>query len=271
MQWPDGLEDFMKLGSQNGSALVLTLLFIMLLTTMSTAMYLYSTKQSLFADSEYTTVAATYIADAGIEHGKALLARKDILLNTYGQNPADNRVERDDYPVILPMSHELGQIETNALGERITDGKQGVGSYSLRIDAAFSEIIDFNVELLRTTGFDTLKFGDMTKINRLLPGKQLKLQIRQGIEVVNAYEFSYLNPRIMLGQDSGIPRYELDLSNIINPFIGDPITLELNRSDIEDDRFELNPSNIRDAFGNKLVLFPNDVNAGTLTGNRQLF
>lgn len=250
----------MKFGSESGSALVLTLLFIMLLTTMSTAMYLYSTKQSLYADSEYTTVAASYVADAGLEHGKALLARQDPMLNTYGQNPGDNVLDRDDYPVILPMSAELGEFETNSMGERITDGKQGVGNYSLRIDAAFAEIVDFDIQLQRTTGFapSDLSFGLPARLNRLLPGKILQMQIRQGIEVVNAYKLSYLSDDVFFGQTSGTLNYQLDMTNIINPFLGEPITLEINRTRILADTFTDTPRNIRDAWGNSLVLFPND-------------
>ncbi|MBN1878749.1 hypothetical protein JW823_01435 [bacterium] len=264
----------MKLRSETGSALVLTLLFIMLLTTMSTAMYLYATKQSLFADSEYTTVAASYVADAGLEHGKALLARRDMMLNTYGQNPSDNKVGRDDFPVMLPMSKDIGQYETNSLGERITNGKQGVGNYSLRIDAAFAEIVDFDFDLVRTPGFDPsdptqFVLGVPARLNRLLPGKTLQVQIRQGIEVVNAYSLSYLDDASIFAQNPGTLRYQLGLTNIINPFLGEPVTLEINRTPIEPNCL-INDINVRDAWGNSLVIYPNLHGTGVYANHNTL-
>ncbi|MGB3975976.1 MAG: hypothetical protein WBM02_10915 [bacterium] len=250
----------MNLRSEIGSALVLTLLFIMLLTTMSTAMYLYSTKQSIFADTNYTAVASAYVADAGIEHGKALLATRDKMLNQYGQNPSDNKVGRDDFPVILPMSLPFGQYATGPGGERLTDGKQGVGTYSIRIDGAFSEVLDFDLELVRDVGFPQtrLKYGDWNRRNRLLPGKTLQVQVRQGIEVVNSLKYHYLSDEIILGQESGTVKYNPFLSNIINPFIGNDILLELNRTKIKADSYDDTLSEVRDAWGNSLVLFPND-------------
>jgi hypothetical protein len=262
----------MNVRSENGSALVLTLLFIMLLTTMSTAMYLYATKQSIFADAQYTTVASSYVADAGVEHGKALLATRDILLNTYGQNPSDNKVDRDDFPVILPMSPPFGQFSMEADGERITDGKQGVGTYSIRIDGAFSEIVDFDVELQRDAGFQAtaLKYGDPSRCNRLLPGKTLQVQVRQGIEVVNAYKYHYLDDNIILGQDPGTLRYNPMLANIINPFIGDDVTFEINRTNIKAEEYKDTPRETRDAWGNSLLLFPNDLAASDKRNEERL-
>ena len=250
----------MNVRSENGSALVLTLLFIMLLTTMSTAMYLYATKQSLFADANYTTVASAYVADAGIEHGKALLATRDKVLNDYGNNPGDNKVDRDDFPVTLPMSLPFGQYATGASGERITDGKQGVGTYTIRIDGAFSEILDFDLEFARDVGFpeSSLKYGDWNKRNRLLPGKTLQVQVRQGIEVVNSLKYHYLDDDIILGQEPGTLKYNPILSNIINPFLGSDILLELNRTNIKAEVYEDTLLEVRDAWGNSLVLFPNN-------------
>ncbi|MBN1295622.1 hypothetical protein JXA80_02500 [bacterium] len=242
--------------SERGSALVLTLLFIMLLTTMSTALYLYASKQSMFADSTYTQVAATYVANAGVERAKGLLIGQDPLLNTYGQNPGDGVVDRDDFPVILPISEDIGRYDQNSMGERITDNKQGVGNYSLRIDAAFSEVVDFDLDIDRTVGFDPaqLIYGNPTRVNRLLPGKNLKILVRQGIEVVNAFEFNSKDPRVYVDQMSGTTEYyPVNLANIINPFMGKDVTIELNRTDI-------NPSvdyNHCDAWGNQLALYPN--------------
>jgi len=249
--------------SERGSALVLTLLFIMLLTTMSTAMYLYATRQSMFADSKYTQIAATYVADAGIERGKGLLIQQDMMLNTFGQNPGDGIISRDDYPVILPISENIGRYDTTGTGERITDNKQGVGTYSLRIDAAFSEIVDFDVSLERDVGFNpaALTYGAGSSINRILPGKIVKLLVRQGIEVVDKYEISYLDEGIQINQLSGSTSYNpIDIANIINPFLGDDITIELNRTDIN--TLGTSDFNSKDAWGNRLVLFPNNHGPG---------
>lgn len=248
--------------SERGSALVLTLLFIMLLTTMSTALYLYASKQSMFADSNYTQVAATYVANAGIERGKALLIDQDPLLNTHGKHPTDGVVSRDDFPVILPISQDVGRYDQSAGGDRITDNKQGVGKYSLRIDGAFSEVVDFDLNLQRTVGFDftnpaTLVFGNssINRVDRLLPGKNLKIQVRQGIEVVNAFEYKATDPDVILDQLSGATEYNpINIANIINPFMGQDITIELNRTPIAPG---LDHDHC-DAWGNRLMLFPHD-------------
>lgn len=244
--------------SEKGSALVLTLLFITLLTTMSTAMYLYASKQSMFADSNYTNIAAGYVADAGLEMGKGLLIDQDSRLNTYGQNPGDGVITRNDYPVILPISADVGRYDTSnpSGGERITDNKQGVGNYALRIDAAYSEIVDFEVQLRRTVGFSpgTLMYGSFTRVNRLLPGENLKVQIRQGIEVVNDYAFNFHDTDTIEKQVSGTTTYQpITMTNIINPFIGDDISIEMNRTDISQQRSGF--AGEHDAWGNKLVAF----------------
>ncbi len=246
----------MNFRSEHGSALVLTLLFILLLSTMSTVMYQYAVRQSMFADSQYTTVAASYVAEAGLEHGKALLATWDPKLNKYGQNPGDNTVTPEDFPVIMPMSPPFGHQSRGPDGERLTDGRQGVGHYSIRIDAAYSEDVHLDIELARSPAFDPmdLQFGNPNRINHLLPGKTLQFQVRQGLEVLNSFRYDYKSADMLLQQDFSEMTYQIEMSNIINPFLGEDIILELNRTNIP-----LDPDfPIYDAWGNPVVLFPND-------------
>jgi hypothetical protein len=246
----------MNFRSDRGSALVLTLLFILLLSTMSTVMYQYAARQSMFANAQYTTVAASYVADAGLEHGKALLATWDPKLNEYGKNPGDGTITPEDFPVIFPMSPPFGQQTHGEDGERLTDGRQGIGNYSVRIDAAYSDDIFFDIELRRNPGFDPLDlmFGNPGRINRLLPGKALQLQIRKDLDVLNAFNYHFQNPDILLEQDFSEMSYRIEMSNVVNPYLGKDIFLELNRTSIPAD----SPVDTFDAWGNPVVLYPNN-------------
>jgi hypothetical protein len=247
---------------EQGSALVLTLLFILLLSSMSAAVYLYGMKQSNVSSAQYSTVASSQVADAGVEYGKFLVATRDMALNTYGQNPDDNMVTRDDFPVILPMSAPFGQFSRGPDGERITDGRQGVGNYSVRIDGSFTGRIDFDLQVQRNPGIDLgdIRYGDLSKLNRILPGKAFQLQIRQGSEVINTFGYNYLQETILTDMVPGTMTYEMVVSNYINPFMGDPLILEFNRSDILTGNYTASPSDTLDAWGNPLILFPNEEN-----------
>jgi hypothetical protein len=158
-----------RLLNEKGSALVLTLLFILLLTTMSTGLYLYATKQTVNADTKYSSIAAGYVAEAGLEAGKGIMARMDSILDTAGQNP-NGRIEDDDFPVILPGPVQVGKYQGN-------EGRQGVGTYTCRIDLATSEMGELEFYLNRNIqALDNLVYAPSPPhANRLLSFKDLKL------------------------------------------------------------------------------------------------
>jgi len=242
-----------RLGPEQGSAFVLTLLFILLLTTMSTGLYLYSSQQALFADASYTAVAASYVAEAGLEAGKSVIARQDPVLDSAGQNP-NGRIEKDDYPVFLPGPMQVG----DRYG---TSGKQGVGSYTTVIDADFADEVEMQVRLIRDFSYIIANYdpgaaappttGILNKLYSFVNGKVL---LTQNGETLNEFALNSQKEILWFLQVPGTFEYEWTFDETMNPFAGRNYKLEVGRTP-----FDLTkPSTEVDSYGNPLILFPNN-------------
>ncbi len=261
-------ERVLKRQSERGSALVLTLLFILLLTTMSTGMYLYSSKQSIFANGEYTSVAAGYVAEAGLEAGKSILARQDMIIDVQGNN--NGIIDRDDFPFVLSHEAGVGRYDLQSDGvTRKTDNKQGVGTYSLTINAAFSENVELEFDLFRNPlVLSNLAYPTLAQAEPLLPRtmsfKHLQIAIREESEIINAFDIDAANSNFILnGQGAGTTRYEpFYINNTMNPNAGKPFFLEMNAERFSFPKFRDIPRGSRfdefDFFDNRLVIFPNE-------------
>ncbi len=253
------LQGFIHMKWNNrGSALVLTLLFILLLTTMSTGLFLYANKQSLYADDTYTSLAAGYVSEAGLERGKSLLARRDLALDKTG----DREIEEDDFPVIFDESSDIGRYDRNPVnGEIIRDNKQGVGTYSLRIDGAFPEQIEMKFQLVRhVLPFEQARIVyphgvTIDDIKPLLPFKDMRIRLRQGIEMINDYQLDITKTAIIDYQLAHQTIYQpITLFNYMNPYSEAHFFLDMmvTRIDMDHDYKQY------DRWGNRLVIFPHE-------------
>ncbi|MBN1354823.1 hypothetical protein JXA40_00990 [bacterium] len=247
------------LNAERGSAFVLTLLFILLLTTMSTGIYLYSSQQALLADTNYTSVAASYIAEAGIEAGKSALTRQDMILDTAGQNP-NGRIEKDDFPVHMPGPVQVGTYVGSS-------GRQGVGSYTTVIDAAFSDQIEMQFQLNRDISYISSNYDtgavvppDVGILNKLYSFVDCKVRLIQNQDELNVFPLSSQKEILWHLQIPGTSRYEWSFDQTMNPFAGRQYGLEIGRTP-----FDLSqPTAERDCYGNPLVLFPTSDGGGAI-------
>ncbi len=234
----------------HGSALVLILLFIMLLTTMSTGMFIYAAKQSQSADSRYTQLASGYIADAGLEAATVTLLSADLILDKNG----NGIVDKDDFPFTIPSAVTVGRKDETR------DGKQGFGSYTYAIDYAEAEEVEFEFRLQPSlpdpAAIVYSSAGTVNDIYNLIPFSACSIRIRENNEVINDYTISKDNDLSAMTSDL---TFNWTARNVMNPFSDHEYLLQFALVPLTtdmptiDSRFE--PV---DWFGNRIVLYPNN-------------
>lgn len=239
----------LRIAQSQGSALVLTLLFIMLLTTMSTGMFIYASKQSQSADARYTQVAAGYISEAGLEAGATALGLSDISLDTN----LNGEVDKGDFPYILPAPVTVGRKDAT------NDGKQGVGTYSYAIDYLEADNVEIEFSLTPQIPAPPFKFASSSENDRfnLIPFAACGIRIVQDHETINDYTLTK-NNNVFLA--SGDLTFHWTSYNIMNPFADRDYRLYfgltpfvLQTGDVTKESPE------KDWLGNPIRLFPNDM------------
>ena len=246
--------------TNRGSAFVLTLLFIILLSTMSTGIYLYATKQSIYADAQYTKIAASYMSEAGLNAAKsAIIEETDIIDQLGNQN---GEMDRDDFPMMLDSQVQVDVLDQNS-------GKTGAGSYSYVIESEIMDQIAMEFRLTRDYSYVRDNFipnascGD-TNLHRTYSFVDCRVRLLQDGQVINTIGFD--TRQNLLGNLTTTPAYPLHpqgttnfewvFDQVINPFSGRNYSIEMARRSLDNQDL-----NRYDHNKNRLYLYPNNISS----------
>ncbi len=247
-----------NMGNMQGSALVLTMLFILLLSTMSMGMYLYSRQQETYSSSNYKMVAADYIAFAGLDFGKRLLASRfepNNLIDTLGNH--NGWVDRDDFPFVQPGWTEVGTDSFHGANE-------GKGIYSTRIDEYHAENVEMKMKLSLDYNYilsnlDTSVGAPAGKINKIYGFSNCHVRLLRDGEVINEQDFN-VHHNILTNylQVPASTDYIWYFDNVLNPYAGNKFKFQLCKTPLDPNAVP-NFYGEFDKFENLMYLYPNDL------------
>lgn len=219
---------------EKGAALITALFAIMLVTLIGTALHYMATIALTVAVNDRDNTQAFYIAEAGIEHAKALIGKVEIsklsLILKAGTNPLPNTGDELSIPPVagLWVSSESIPAGSNSSGGVTNYGAGNNGRYwvSVRNDTATGEsaLTDLNGILIITStgvGRDGARAIIETSIRSLPPLPALlingKANVSGSVLIGGLNGVLHANDTLLVNGNPCASQYFSTSANIVNP------------------------------------------------------